>query len=71
MSGTVTKSCTLCLHDTHYTEVIKLEQDPKILMIVINRFDSRMTSTKNTTRVKISNTLRQFFSVYILMSYLT
>ena len=68
MSGTVTKSCTLCLHDTSHTEVIKLEQDPKILMIVINRFDSRMTSRKNTTRVKISNTLRLDSSSYHLIA---
>ena len=68
MSGTVTKSCTICLHDTNHTEVIKLEQDPKILMIVINRFDSRMTSRKNTTKVKISSTLRLNSSSYHLIA---
>ena len=68
MSGTVTKSCTLCLHDTNHTEVINLEQDPKILMIVINRFDSSMTSGKNTTKVKISNTLRLNSSSYHLIA---
>ena len=68
MSGTVTKNCTFCLHDTNHTEVIKIEQDPKILMIVIKRFDSRMTSRKNTNRVKISNTLRLNSSNYHLIA---
>ena len=56
------------MHDTNHTEVINLEQDPKILMIVINRFDSSMTSGKNTTKVKISNTLLLNSSSYHLIA---
>ena len=52
-SGTVTKFCIVCNTDTVHEEKLNMEQPPKILTIVINRFDSYNSGRKNDTPIII------------------
>ena len=57
MSSIVTKSCTSCMSDTNHTEILQLNQTPKFLTIIVNRFDFYITAMKKDTEIVINETL--------------
>ena len=51
MCDIVTKTCSVCMCNTSHTELIKIQQNPQILLIVINRFDNSLSSRKNNIMI--------------------
>ena len=68
--NSVTKLCSLCNTDTIHEENIIIDQPPKILVILVNRFDSSSSGQKNKTALSIDRTTDCFGFRYELMAYI-
>ena len=68
LSGDVTKFCTICKCDKLHEETISVEQRPKVLTILVNRFDSSTLGRKNNTSIIIDQVIEFHGYNYKLLS---
>ena len=53
MSDSVVKNCIHCMQNSMHSVTRQITQSPRILLIIINRYDFSLTARKNKGKVKV------------------